>query len=73
MELFNHEWKDYALCKGQGDLFFPEYEDENLEDKVNKAKAICAQCPVQETCADYGAMEEFGIWGGEVKEIWYND
>ena len=67
------EWKNYALCKDRGDLFFPEYEDPKLEDKIKEARSICNKCPVKDICKDYGSLEEFGIWGGEVREIWYND
>jgi WhiB family redox-sensing transcriptional regulator len=34
--------------------------------EINRAKDICANCPVQEDCLDW-AMEQqepYGIWGG---------
>jgi WhiB family redox-sensing transcriptional regulator len=50
-------------------VFFPpshfERKDEKAEREV-RAKAICAQCSVQEPCLDYALKirEPHGIWGG---------
>jgi WhiB family redox-sensing transcriptional regulator len=43
------------------DLFFPGRGEDGV---VAKARAICGTCPVAEECAEYGAGENFGIWGG---------
>jgi WhiB family redox-sensing transcriptional regulator len=53
------EWQDDAACKGLTDLFFP---DPGVN--CDHAKAICAMCPVRVECAEAGATEDFGIWGG---------
>ena len=60
-------WWDEALCNdGTGallDLFFSEQLDD-----IARAKAICANCPVQGPCLD-GARsrrEPWGVWGGQL-------
>jgi WhiB family redox-sensing transcriptional regulator len=57
-------WRDFALCRGMNpNIFFPGSYNTVA---VNKAKAICAQCPVRLACEHYGVthFERFGIWGG---------
>lgn len=53
--------RDGAACGSvTGDLFFSE----NLAE-INEARSICAQCPVQSACLDWGTWnEEYGVWGG---------
>ena len=49
-------------CQDQDpDLFFAE-----LPDDVERAKAFCAQCPVQALClaAAVARQEPWGVWGG---------
>lgn len=51
-------WMADALCRSTGgDLFFER-------DTVHLARRICAMCPVQDPCREYGAGEEHGVWGG---------
>ena len=55
-------WFALAACRGMAtELFFPTSGESNL-----LAKAVCAGCPVRETCAEYAMThgERFGIWGG---------
>ena len=57
-------WREDARCRGLGSsLFFPESED---GPEVEKAKSICAVCPVITSCLEYAkaAREEYGVWGG---------
>ena len=63
-------WQDRAACKGpQSRVFFPpshlERKDER-EAREQRAKAICATCPVRIECLDYAIeiREPHGIWGG---------
>jgi WhiB family redox-sensing transcriptional regulator len=63
-------WQDKAACRGpQAVVFFPpshfERKDEKLE-RETRAKAICADCAVQEPCLEYALRirEPHGIWGG---------
>jgi len=53
-------------CSGADpELFFPEPSD---RDKRNEAEALCRRCPVRDTCADLGELEQYGVWGGEDTE-----
>ena len=56
-------WRERGRCKGADpEVFYPEDdEDEGLE-----AKAICAICPVRETCLEHAiaVREKVGVWGG---------
>ncbi len=63
-------WEEKAACKGpQMKVFFPpghvERKDER-EAREQRAKAICAVCPVRRPCLDYALQirEPHGIWGG---------
>lgn len=54
------EWMAEAACRGQGPgLWFAGGEADRAA-----AKAICAGCPVVAQCAEWGADEHFGIFGG---------
>lgn len=58
----NTSWSSRAACRGLDPLvFFPADEDE-----AATAKAVCAQCQVQEVCLEYalGQRERDGVWGG---------
>ena len=63
-------WQYDAACRGEdSDLFFaPNYFErkEEKEAREDKARAICARCPVREECLDYALRnrEPHGIWGG---------
>lgn len=41
--------------------------EEEYKKRVERAKAICVDCPVQKECRDYGETQDYGIWGGEAK------
>jgi len=63
-------WQQRAACKGpQSVVFFPpshlERKDER-EGREQRAKSICAICPVRAACLDYAMSihEPHGIWGG---------
>lgn len=62
-------WEDEAACRGaEGLLFFgPDGESRpQREIRENKAKAVCAACPVWAQCLDYALRNSIrhGIWGG---------
>lgn len=48
-------------CQENPDWFFSK-----ARQKVARAKAACAHCPVREACAQYALEtgERYGIWGG---------
>jgi WhiB family redox-sensing transcriptional regulator len=55
-------WVDYAACTGQSThLFYP-----SKHHKADRAKAICARCPVRQQCLDeaIARADHNGIWGG---------
>jgi WhiB family redox-sensing transcriptional regulator len=58
-------WVEKALCIGRVEEFF--YTRDNMTvNKIRKAKAICALCPVIKEC-DKEAKEskaQYGIWAG---------
>ena len=62
-------WQDRSACRAeQGDVFFaarPERAAVRVR-RENRAKAICATCPVMRECREHALrMEEpSGIWGG---------
>lgn len=56
-------WRRQAACKGlDPTIFYPADED----DECLEAKAVCAQCPVNDPCLEHalGVREKVGIWGG---------
>lgn len=54
-------WHSRGACKGKGQLFF----NDKKRTSVNKAKALCATCPVQVQCLEYAMRnEDYGVWGG---------
>ena len=62
-------WRDEAACRGMDvQLFFGPDGEAWPERKIreNKAKAVCASCPVRARCLGYalGNSIRYGIWGG---------
>lgn len=51
-------WMKNALCREVGGEIFFERETTHL------AQRVCNRCPVADPCREYGASEEFGVWGG---------
>jgi WhiB family redox-sensing transcriptional regulator len=57
-------WRADAACRGLPvALFFPDATRPDAE-QVAKAKTVCARYPARQACADAGAGESQGIWGG---------
>ena len=56
------EW-DIAACRYHPkELFFPDRN--NYWQVWERARTICNTCPVKQACAQDGAHEVFGMWGG---------
>jgi WhiB family transcriptional regulator, redox-sensing transcriptional regulator len=60
-------WRDRAGCLGQDpELFFPLGSTGSALDQVNRAKTVCAGCPVRHECLEYALVtnQDAGVWGG---------
>lgn len=60
------DWRTRAACSGYPNkLFFPATEGAD-EASIEKAKGICAVCPVIDDCLQYAleTNQRAGIWGG---------
>ncbi|GHH94105.1 WhiB family transcriptional regulator [Streptomyces capillispiralis] len=61
------DWSERANCReADPDLFFPIGDRGPTLVQIERAKAVCHDCPVLERCLDWalrsGPLE--GIWGG---------
>lgn len=60
------DWRVRAACSGYPNtLFFPP-SDTPEDQAVEKAKSVCAVCPVIDDCLEYAleTNQRAGIWGG---------
>lgn len=62
-------WKTQGACADGADaaLFFPEtLTRPELAAANERAKEICAECPVRSVCLEYALStpEHYGVWGG---------
>ncbi|HEX2090533.1 MAG TPA: WhiB family transcriptional regulator [Actinomycetota bacterium] len=70
IESWAYGWQWRAACRGEDTTtFFPPSEAETKEERVvreERAKSICARCPVRFECLEYSLTvpELYGIWGG---------
>jgi WhiB family transcriptional regulator, redox-sensing transcriptional regulator len=65
------EWWSLAACQSADpDLFFPISGAGPARVQVERAKAVCAACPVRSDCLRYalGAGPLQGVWGGLTEE-----
>ncbi len=56
------KWWDLGACRGlDASVFYPDDDD-----GAEVAKAVCAECSVQDACLDYAlaVREKAGVWGG---------
>lgn len=64
------DWRARAACSGYPNtLFFPASDNADGP-SVEKAKAICAVCPVIEDCLEYAleTNQRAGIWAGTTEK-----
>jgi WhiB family redox-sensing transcriptional regulator len=60
-------WRESAACRYMDpELFFPLSSTGRGAADAQRAKAICAGCPVRQRCLAFALAtgQEFGIWGG---------
>ena len=53
-------WYHRAACRGR----WTPADDPWFTPPHDSALAVCQTCPVREPCAEAGASEPYGIWGG---------
>lgn len=63
------DWQLQAACRdADAATFFhpPQERTRNRERRIQRAKAVCAQCPVVAACRQHAlsTREPYGIWGG---------
>ncbi|RVW09365.1 WhiB family transcriptional regulator [Prescottella agglutinans] len=63
------EWQQHGSCQGMNEsIFFPPTGERGNARMMRerRAKAICASCPVLNTCLEHSLAvpEPFGVWGG---------
>jgi hypothetical protein len=58
-------WRLRAACLGTNN---PELFFSNRDADVDRARAICASCPVTSQCAAAAASEKYGTWAGLTPE-----
>lgn len=63
-------WREHALCKSMGTLFFFGEQGRGKERLRKKQKesaiAVCRACPVRKECFNFAKQndERNGVWGG---------
>ena len=56
-----------AACRGlDPDVMFPVGNGKQAQIAIDRAKRVCARCPVLDQCREWAlaTSEEFGVWGG---------
>jgi WhiB family transcriptional regulator, redox-sensing transcriptional regulator len=60
-------WRESAACRQvDTELFFPIGSTGTAVAEIQRAKSVCANCPVRQPCLTFALVtnQEFGIWGG---------
>lgn len=60
-------WSHLAACLTEDpELFFPVGTTGAAFDQLQKAKAVCRRCPVQQQCLQWALEhnQDAGVWGG---------
>jgi WhiB family redox-sensing transcriptional regulator len=64
-------WRSAAACQdADPDLFFPVSGSGKSLEQVERARAVCAVCPVRRACLAFAVRtgQAHGIWGGLTEE-----
>lgn len=64
-------WRASGAClDADPDLFFPISMAGRAVEQIQRAKAICARCPVRAQCLEFAHTHDAGngIWGGTTPE-----
>ena len=65
------DWRDHAACRhADPELFFPIGTAGAGLVQADRAKRVCAGCPVRAVCLDWALTtgQEVGVWGGTVPD-----
>ncbi|MDQ1436794.1 MAG: WhiB family transcriptional regulator, redox-sensing transcriptional regulator [Acidimicrobiaceae bacterium] len=65
------KWRAESACRYEDvNLFFPAGVTGPAEHQIKQAKAICARCPVRDTCLAFAieTNQEYGVWGGTTED-----
>lgn len=67
------QWQINAACRGMPvSLFFHPWGERgtNREDRIERAKRVCAGCPVIDICRQHAfdVQEPYGVWGGQSED-----
>jgi WhiB family transcriptional regulator, redox-sensing transcriptional regulator len=65
------DWRDYAACRhADPELFFPIGTAGAGLVQADRAKRVCAGCPVRAVCLDWALTtgQDVGVWGGTVPD-----
>ncbi|MDQ6837815.1 MAG: WhiB family transcriptional regulator [Actinomycetota bacterium] len=60
-------WRLAATCRYEDpELFFPVGSTGTAAEQIDRAKTVCATCPVQTSCLAFAlaSNQEYGVWGG---------
>lgn len=63
----DRDWMTTAACRNEDPrLFFPDQQGPAQQKTVDRAQAVCRNCPVKTACAAYceDTGSTFGVWGG---------
>jgi len=67
----NLAWREHAACSHvDTNLFFPVGVTGPAVPQIARAKAVCANCPVQTPCLEFALRthQDYGVWGGHTEE-----
>jgi WhiB family transcriptional regulator, redox-sensing transcriptional regulator len=60
-------WRESAACRSaEPELFFPVSSQGHSTTQTERAKAVCAGCPVRRECLQFAlaTRQSHGVWGG---------
>jgi len=60
-------WRESAACRFlDTELFFPIGKAGRAREEIQRAKEVCASCPVRQACLTFAldTHQAYGIWGG---------
>lgn len=64
-------WRDKAACRDMdSELFFPSGTTGAALGQAERAKAVCAGCPVAEACLAWALVtgQDAGVWGAKTED-----